>query len=202
MPPAAKRTAAHTHHRWCRRWCQRRFQNCCAGANQHRRNNSGSAGKDSRPPGLGSSWRRGCPFYWKRALRQPLVPSCLWSRAPPRLTGPFGRVPLGIQDFCMKQSNRCRKNGKKNRAAAAAWRALCGPGSLARCARCLLRGRQCLRSQACSLAARADAGADCAGANQHRHRQRGQGLAAAWAWRCGCPFYWKRAQSRVPARHS
>ena len=61
MPPAAKRTAAHTHHRWCRP---------CA--NQHRRNNSGSAGKDSRPPGLGSSWRRGCPFYWKRA--QPRVP--------------------------------------------------------------------------------------------------------------------------------
>ena len=30
------------------------------------------AGKDSRPPGLGSSWRRGCPFYWKRA--QPRVP--------------------------------------------------------------------------------------------------------------------------------
>ena len=83
-------------------------------------------------PGYFSPLRqRRVPELSQRARRQPCA-ELPWPRAPPRLTGPFGRVPLGIQDFCMKQSNRCRKNGKKNRAAAAAWRALCGPGSLAR----------------------------------------------------------------------
>ena len=58
-----------------------------------------------------------------------------------------------VAEEIKEEATDAEKMGKKIRAAAAAWRALCGPDSLARCARCLLRGRHCLRSQACSLAA-------------------------------------------------
>ena len=59
------------------------------------------------------------------APRRPSAEGAPWCSRSPGRCGPFGRVPLGIQDFCMKQSNRCRKNKNKNKFGPVSWRRGC-----------------------------------------------------------------------------